>query len=445
MTPKESFSAAEVFGIARALPLNYVTRPSVDDELVEALSRNKHLVIYGSSKQGKTSVRKYSLNDDDYMVVTCNNQWDLGQLHSSILKQAGYTVVQSTTRSASGHHKIKATASFAAKMPFLSGSGSTEGEKQEGEEGSITETPLELDPFDVNDIIQALVEINFDRWIVLEDFHYLPEDTQKDFAVALKAFHESSHFTFIIVGVWLQENRLIQFNGDLSGRISTINADVWEPEELTEAVSLGEDLLNIDFDASFKSTLLDECGGSISIVQEACLLACQNAGIHSTSEEFERVPIRVPDAHELVARVVNQQSARFTDFLTNFAAGFGETELEMYRWLLVPVVTADPQTLDSGLTYRSIRRSLSAIHPRGEKLNAGNVTQALKSAASLQVRHGVKPLVLDYDQSLKKLNVVDRSFTIWLSQQDDEDLMDSIEVSVEHARILRESPQDDPN
>ncbi|MEV5012549.1 hypothetical protein AB0K74_44980, partial [Streptomyces sp. NPDC056159] len=44
-----------------------------------------------------------------------------------------------------------------------------------------------------------------------------PEETQKDFAVALKAFHESSSFTFIVVGVWLQENGLVQFNGDLSG------------------------------------------------------------------------------------------------------------------------------------------------------------------------------------------------------------------------------------
>ncbi|MFB7324760.1 hypothetical protein [Streptomyces sp. NPDC056190] len=59
-----------------------------------------------------------------------------------------------------------------------------------------------------------------------------PEETQKDFAVAVKAFHESSSFTFIGVGVWLQENRLVQFNGDLSGRIATINADKWLRSEL---------------------------------------------------------------------------------------------------------------------------------------------------------------------------------------------------------------------
>lgn len=32
----------------------------------------------------------------------------------------------------------------------------------------------------------------------------------------MKAFHEGSDLCFIVVGVWLDENRLIQHNGDLS-------------------------------------------------------------------------------------------------------------------------------------------------------------------------------------------------------------------------------------
>ncbi|MFG2524584.1 hypothetical protein [Streptomyces sp. NPDC048527] len=113
---KEVFRATDVFGITRDLPLNYVTRPAVDDELVAALSRDQHLVIYGSSKQGKTSVRKYHLKDDEYIVATCSNRWNLGQLNSTILKQAGYTVVQTETRAASGHYKIQASAKLSAKL-----------------------------------------------------------------------------------------------------------------------------------------------------------------------------------------------------------------------------------------------------------------------------------------------------------------------------------------
>ncbi|MEU0599778.1 hypothetical protein ABZ484_16250 [Streptomyces sp. NPDC006393] len=399
----------------------------MDDELVAALSRDQHLVIYGSSKQGKTSVRKYHLKDDEYIVATCSNRWNLGQLNSTILKQAGYTVVLTEKRAASGNYKIQASTKISAKLfgKGLEGSIGGEGGRQHTDE--LTTAPLELDPFDVNDVIWALKEIGFDKWIVLEDFHYLPEETQKDFAVALKAFHESSSFTFIVVGVWLQENRLVQFNGDLSGRITTINADKWLRSELEEAIDLGEKKLDIKFDSSFRETLLNSCYDSIYVVQESCLQACIKNGIHETQRVIRTVDV-ADTANAIIKEVVDKQSARFSDFLTNFAVGFGQTDLEMYRWLLVPLVAASTDMLESGLQYRYIRRKLSRVHPRGSSLNAGNVTQALKGVASLQVQQGVKPLVLDYDQSLKRLNIVDRSFLIWLVQQDKEDLLDLIDV-----------------
>jgi hypothetical protein len=95
-----------VFGVARELPINYVTRDAVDGTFVSSLARDKHIVVFGSSKQGKTCLRKSNLNDDDYSVVTCSNKWSLATLHSAILKAAGYTIEQSTTRTADGSFKI---------------------------------------------------------------------------------------------------------------------------------------------------------------------------------------------------------------------------------------------------------------------------------------------------------------------------------------------------
>lgn len=48
----------------------------------------------------------------------------------------------------------------------------------------------------MNDIIGGLQEIGFNKLIVLEDFHYLPDETQRDFATDLKAFHEASQLLF---------------------------------------------------------------------------------------------------------------------------------------------------------------------------------------------------------------------------------------------------------
>jgi len=127
------------------------------------------------------------------------------------------------------------------------------GEIERSSSEAITTSKLELDPEDVNDIITALADLK--QFIVLEDFHYLPVETQKDFSVALKAFHEQSRLCFIIVGVWLEENRLTVYNGDLTGRIVSVNADTWTHEELRTVINTGEALLNVQFADSFKDIL----------------------------------------------------------------------------------------------------------------------------------------------------------------------------------------------
>ena len=66
----------DVFGIQRDLPLNYISR-SADKILIDSLDRSHHVVIYGSSKQGKTSLRKKNIKEEDYILVHCNNKWDL--------------------------------------------------------------------------------------------------------------------------------------------------------------------------------------------------------------------------------------------------------------------------------------------------------------------------------------------------------------------------------
>lgn len=61
----------EVYGITRELPLNYVSRKLVDDALLENLEKGRHIIIFGSSKQGKTSLRKKCLPDEKYIIVHC--------------------------------------------------------------------------------------------------------------------------------------------------------------------------------------------------------------------------------------------------------------------------------------------------------------------------------------------------------------------------------------
>ncbi|MBD2458260.1 hypothetical protein H6G80_29865 [Nostoc sp. FACHB-87] len=429
MFSKKTHLTDAVYGIARDLPLNYVEREEVDQKLQENLIKNRHIVIYGSSKQGKTSLRKRCLKAEEYINIQCSNRWGLIDIHSAILKAAGYQITQSIKKTAAGNNKI--TASFEggiSLLNFFKGKGTASGEVEKTKSTEITLESLELDAEDVNDIIAALKAIKFQKYIVLEDFHYLSTEAQKDFAVALKAFHEASEFCFIIIGVWLEENRLIVYNGDLTGRVIAIDADKWTNKELRQVIDDGAKLLNIDFPEHFKNSLIRESFDSVYIVQEVCSKACHESGIFETQGQHRLIGNNLL-VHELIKSVVNQQSGRYMSFITQFSEGFQDTRLEMHKWLLYPVLTANLKDLEQGLTYAQIRETLQLHHPQKKDLNPGNLTQALQSTASLQVKKDIKPIILDYDQTNRRLNVVDRWFLIWLANQNRNELLSAAELS----------------
>jgi hypothetical protein len=415
----------DVFGVSRELPLTYVERPSVDAKLLDNLTRDKHVIIYGSSKQGKTCLRKHCLQEDDYIVVQCQNTWDIAKLNEQILKSAGCEVETSHSKSADGKTKLQVKAKggfkfFGVKSEIEGGS---EGER--GTSETVTQEPLQLDPGDPNDLVRALKGIGFSKFVVLEDFHYLPQEVQEQFSFSLKTIHETSKITFIIVAVWREENRLIVYNGDLAGRVVSVDADSWSASDLMKVFAEGEALLNIEFPAAFKAELIQRSLNSVYILQDCCYKACRESGIVETQEQHRTLPTDL-NAEKLVSEVIHEQGARYSSFLTNFARGFQDTELEMYMWLLYPIVTADISQLEAGLSYREIRHSVESKHPQGRGLNPGNLTQALFSVPALQAKKNIKPFILDYDRSNLRLSVVDKGFLIWLAVQDRTILLESL-------------------
>ena len=415
--------AADVYGIGRDLPLNYVEREKVDHIFVENLTRDKHVVVFGSSKQGKTSLRKYALKDEDCVTVSCLNTMSLQNLHGMILKAAGYRVEQSQTRTESGSLKAIVELGAEGGIPYIAkakAKGGIEGVKST-EDTSETKR-LEIDLSDVNDVILALNEANFNKFIALEDFHYLPVETQRNFAFALKSFHENSKICFVIIGVWREENRLVYYNGDLTGRVISIDADGWSRSELADVIQKGESLLNITIDENFKREILNHSFDAVYLVQEACLKACEGSKVYETQDDLTTVGSGL-DAKEIVKGIVDSQAGRYAAFINNFAEGFQKTDLEMYKWLIFSVISSTEEELEKGLRRGEISTKIKKSHPEGATLNEGNVTQALQNASSLQVQKNIRPIVIDYDQTTRVLHIVDRSFLIWLAHQDRTELL----------------------
>lgn len=73
----------EVFGIRTTPVLSYVAREEVDGAFERAIATEHHIVVYGSSKQGKTALRQKHVSDTDCVVVRCSPRHSTIELYSS--------------------------------------------------------------------------------------------------------------------------------------------------------------------------------------------------------------------------------------------------------------------------------------------------------------------------------------------------------------------------
>lgn len=413
---EQEVSTVDVFRTSRGLPLNYVSREKVDGIFISSLVQDSHLVVHGSSKQGKTSLRKKNLIESDYIAVVCSNNWDLSDLHLAILKEVGYKVAESESKTYKGTAKVKLSIATPLFNIFKGDSEVTaELAKQ------INKKNLELDPSDVNDVIRALKEIDFKKYVIVEDFHYMPEQAQVDFSVALKAFHENSDICFVIVGVWLENDRLTSHNGDLAGRVISINSDSWENSDFDELFFNSEALLNIEFTNEFKVAVKKNCNGSVFLVQQLCLKACEHDGVFKTQTANKLIGHSF-DVSANIKELLSSQNSRYVKFINDFSSGFESTELELYKWILYALIVAEKKHLEAGLPAAAARRGVESSHPNGSAVSSKKFIQALRKSVDLQVNKSIMPIVFEYDPNSMRIKIVDRSFLLWREYQDKQEL-----------------------
>jgi hypothetical protein len=416
----------DVYGVNRKMPLTYVERSYVDNLFREALAGQRHVVLYGGSKQGKTCLRRNCMPEESCIVVQAGGGFTIPKLYESILKEAGVTVAVSEAKTVTGGTKLNVDLEGEGSIPFIAkAKGGVKGERSKGSQLEATRRSIDIDPADPNDVVRILKEVGFSKYIVIEDFHYLPEETQRQFAFDLKVFHEKSNISFIIVGVWLEADRLLLYNGDLQERVDAINVDRWDRHDLEAVIRSGEPLLNIAFAEPVVTKIVDECQSNVGILQQICKTMCESIGVVRTSPRAVRLG-HAEVVTDLVAEIAHRHAPRCENFLRDLVAGFQHTKLDIYRWIAFAIVTAKPIYWKQGLNLNAIHRAISKNHPIAREAKAdvpvNVVRNALESLGRLQFEKHVKPHILDFDAGSETLKIVDTGFTIWLMSEDQRDL-----------------------
>ncbi|WP_350238059.1 hypothetical protein U1R68_13545 [Pectobacterium colocasium] len=212
----------DVFGVSGKQVASYLERENVDSRFIDALRTDKQIIVYGASKQGKTALVKKYINYDDNILISLSPKTELKDIYQSILRKSGVILRTSYSEGTGDKSKVstKATIKGAVAM-VLKGEVNLGYDKEKSKNISEQYDEIEFNlqlPDDVADLIHR---VGNKKIVILENFHYLPEELQRSFAFDLRTFQDL-RIRFIILGVWKEANRLAQFNGELLDRVSEI-------------------------------------------------------------------------------------------------------------------------------------------------------------------------------------------------------------------------------
>jgi len=229
----------EVFGVSARPIRSYVERDEVDTRFREALNSDKQIIVYGSSKQGKTALVSKYLPYEKNLLVSLTPKTSVLDIYQTVLSSSGIRITTGTTEKRSTETNIGFSAKVKALIPlFGSGEAGTDGgvKAGSGTEQKYEEVPINLElPQHVADLLK---KVGSRKWIILENFHYLNDDIQKQLAFDLRAFQELG-VRFVVLGVWREKNRMAQFNGDLLDRVVEIPVEPWTEVDFRRVAGKG--------------------------------------------------------------------------------------------------------------------------------------------------------------------------------------------------------------
>lgn len=420
----------EVFGVSNEQIRTYVERPEVDDLFVRGLARNKHIVVYGASKQGKTSLTNKHLPVNSYIRINCSYNSEPIDLYKSLIRQLGIEFTESKEKTSGNQTSSSFGIKAEVKVPFIVGGemtldtlGSTQNERRE------TFRTVEYNLGLAQDVVEILTSFNFgSRRVVLENFHYLCEETQKQLAIDLRIF-EDSNVLFIILGIWREKNRLPQYNGDLVDRLIEIPVEPWSKKDLSRIVTIGESLLNVSF-VKIKDSLINACFDSVGVFQELCKETCLVAGINETSDfGFEVLPEHLNLAIENKLQDYSSRHIRSIESFVQQEAKSSDAIPLYMRYYFIKVVFGAPfDMVTEGLRRKYLQDEIQKIHHRSNDVRASDMGYLLQTLVSKQIENGVKPPIFDYDQSTKSVKIIDSTFYFFLRNSNRDELIAEIPV-----------------
>ena len=336
---------------------------SVHAEFKILSSQQKHIVLYGASRQGKSwLIAKYC---PSAIRIGCMPNSTIESINKLIVASLGIQPVRKQ-RTTSDESSETNEVTGSGGVDFLGLAKTNLSGKTASSDKFVSTEMFEFPALDYSDtaaVIRLIETEIINRFIVLENFHYLAPAVQFELAGALREFLYHG-IKFIIIGIWKDENRLSRMVPDVSRSLEPIDIGDWTPDELKRVAISGSQALNITLSETVLDFFSNNCGRNIGIFIELLFTYCRLSGIFET--QTEPVLLDTMDCAKKAATrtysILLEPIIERIDTLAESRPGEKGLRYYVVRAILDIIASSDQNQLTTGIPCQYIIKQIAAYN-----------------------------------------------------------------------------------
>jgi hypothetical protein len=405
MTEKPTVNRDIVFVAGGQPSITYVEREQlhIERNLARALaSPNQIVSLAGPTKCGKAVLCRRILGTREYVWI------DGGQIKDAekVWERSAYELNYPISISKSLRDETGGKAGVSALFATAGGS-----------RLSIREASRTYQIDSMATTIRHLIEHGI--VLVVDDFHYLPEEARLQFLRNIKGAVFNG-LKVLLLSVTHRAFDPIKSETELTGRFTAITVPEWSIDDLKKIPEKGFLALNVSSGDKFITLLAEEAQESPFLMQKFCWEICFDKEVFEPSP----TPVKVGESYalkELYTRIAVDSGLPIYQKLVAGPQARkqrlkrplrGGTEADVYEATLLAIAETGPK---SALTYDEIRSKLNTI--LADKVpQKHEVTSALKHLSRIS-GEGDGEKGLDWDESKRALHITDPYLRFYLRWQ----------------------------
>lgn len=227
-------------------------------------------------------------------------------------------------------------------------------------------------------MISAIKNNIRDNFIVIENFHYLNNSVQKEFASSLREFLYHK-IRVIIVGVWKETTKIASYVSDLSNRCEYIDIGDWLKPDLLEVLKKGDIAMNTNISPEVVNLFVENSGYNIGIFKSLLKNYYKIYGIHETITGDKRILDDIEIANRAIDKSYMELIVPVLERIETLATQKKRGSKGMRYYIVKAILSIMDRTssdnLLNGIPFQDISNEVNNYE--GVNFDSGNIKQEL--------------------------------------------------------------------